>query len=61
MGPVLLSLFPRLDEGTECFLSRFAGDTELGGVADTPTGCAGTQPDQNRQERGAGRNLRKFK
>lgn len=41
MGPVLFSLFTTLDEGTECSLSR-----ELGGVADTPTGCADTQPDR---------------
>lgn len=45
MGPVLFSLFTTLDEGTECSLSRFAGDTDVGAVADTPTGCADTQPD----------------
>lgn len=61
MGPVLFSLSTMLDEGTECTLSRFAGDTKLGGVADTPTGCADTQPGPDRLERWAGRNLRKFK
>lgn len=59
MGPVLFSLFTKLDEGTECSLSRFAGDTELGGVADTPTGCTDIQPGPQ-LERWAGKNLRKF-
>lgn len=32
-----------LDDGAECALSTFAPDTKLGGVADTPEGCANTQ------------------
>jgi len=32
-----------LDQGTECTLSKFADATELGGVADTPEGCATIQ------------------
>ena len=49
-----------LEEGTECSLSKFADDTELGGVADTPGGCAAIHRDLNRPERWAERDLMKF-
>ena len=49
-----------LDEGTESPHSKFAGDTELAGVADTPAGCAAIQRDLGRLESWAEGNLIKF-
>ena len=49
-----------LDEGIESNLSKFAVDTKLGGVADTPEGCAAIQHDLDRQESWAGGNLMRF-
>ena len=49
-----------MHDGAECTLSQFADDTERGGVADTPEGCAATQRDLHRLEKWADRNPTKF-
>jgi len=58
VGPVLLNVFINdLDDGAE---RRAADDTELGGVADKPEGCAAIQRDLNRLEKWADTDLMNF-
>jgi len=61
LSPVLFNFFINdLDEELECTLRKFADDTRLGGVVDTPEGCAAILWHLDRLESLAQRNLMKF-
>lgn len=58
---VLFHIFSNdLDDGAERIVSKFADDTDLGGVVDIAEGDAAIQRDHNRWEKCAERNLMKF-
>lgn len=61
VDPIRVNLFINdLDDGAQCILSRFAGDTKLGGATDTQTSSNASQSMLNRLDKLFDGNTMKF-
>ena len=60
LGLVLNIFVSDLNEGIKSTFGKFAVDAKLGGVADTPEGCAAIQCDLDELESWEERNLMRF-
>ncbi|GAB0192437.1 mitochondrial enolase superfamily member 1 [Grus japonensis] len=61
LGPIQFNIsINALDDGTECTPSKPTDDTEGGGMADAPDGCAAIQRDLDKMEEWADGNIVKF-
>lgn len=61
LSSVLFNIFTNdLDDRVECTPNKSADDTQLGGAADKPEGCAAIQEDLGILESWTGRNMMRF-